>query len=336
MNKIKIALLDSGIADELASSVDIIGKKQFYYDYYEEKIISNEKVTDYNGHGTSCVDTIIRVFPDVQFYIVKILGISGITDRNVFSEALAFAGELDADIILICSSFIDERHDERIRKLCKKISSQGKIIIASVQNGTETSPPADCEGVIGVINGSMDDSEFYFDETKKIQMQCSGNEKTVRCCNGIISVFQGNSRATALAAAHIAKIISDPSNSGLSINEALKKYAVSAKFKETEFENEYDCIEPIPFDGKKEKYYIENDEDYHRLIYILCEFFFTEDTSEIRTAYLPDLRGRNLLRYISAFIKLINERFDLDLESISVEDLQWAYLFYEKYIRRKQ
>lgn len=336
MKKIRVALLDSGIADELSDSVDIIGKKQFYYDYYEDKIVVNDIVKDYNGHGTSCVDTIISMFTEVEFYIVKMLGITGITDGNVFASALEFAGDLDVDIIAICSSFIDERHDDKIRLLCKKIHSQGKIIISAVQNGLEVSSPADYDGVIGVICGLMEDDTYCYDDSKKIQMQCSGNEVTARGCNGIYSAFQGNSRAAAVATAIVANLLYNSDDSDANINDLLKKEAGSVEFKSNYFKNEYDCIEDIPFDCEKEKFYIENDENYHRLIYLLCEFFFVEDTNEIRTSDLLELRGRDLLRRLGNLLDLVRERFDIPLERVDISDLQWAYLFYEKYIRSQK
>lgn len=335
MKKIKIALLDSGIADELLNSVDVIGTKQFYYDYYSEKVFSDDKVTDYNGHGSSCVDTITGIFPHVCFYIIKMLGIGGVTNAEVFEHALEFVSTLDVDIIALCSSFICECNTDKINALLNKINSNGKIITASVQNGLESSFPADNKNVIGVIGGLMDDRFFCFNEKKSIQMQCSCNEVSAKSCYGINSVFQGNSRATAIATAIIAESLFESADRKFDINEILKEKRSSCEFLNTEIENEYDCIEEVVFDAEKEKYYIENDENYHRLIYLLCEFFFTEDTSEVRTAYLPDYKDRLFLRKLGNMIGLIKERFKVEIDKVYISDLQWAYLFYEKYIRRE-
>ena len=169
-------------------------------------------------------------------------------------------------------------------------------------------------------------------------MQCSCNEVTARGANGICIPFQGNSRAAAIAAALTAKLIYDSRKNGIAadVGGLLKNSADSAEFVESVFRNEYDCISEIPFDSEKENYYIENDENYHRLIYLLCEFFFTENTDEVRTTCLLELRGRDVLRRLGNLLDLVRERFGVRLDRVDIADLQWAYIFYEKYIRSQK
>ena len=70
MRNIKVAILDTGIADELVDN-RIKLRKQIYYDYYDEKIVYKDNATDYNGHGTVCVNTMWSVFDNIDVSTIR-------------------------------------------------------------------------------------------------------------------------------------------------------------------------------------------------------------------------------------------------------------------------
>lgn len=334
MRKIKIAILDSGISDELINNIDIIGKKSFYYNYYDEIVISDENVRDLNGHGTMCIDTIINEFENVEFYVIKMLNVSGVAHKAVLVEALRYARELDVDIITVCSSLCDAYFSDELKDICDEIAEKEKITVVSVENMKHTSKPASYKSVLGVIGGILRAGEFCFDENNEIQMQCSSEAAIVRSEFSQRSFFQGNSRAAALATAYVARIMYYNQCNYSDVYHLLTKKSKSNQFHPS-FNPERDHILYIPFDLKKEEYLINNDICYHRFLYSLCEFFMCSETEVVRTSNLIELDGRYILRKMENFLSFIEERFSVELNNLKLEKFQWAYLFYEKYIMKK-
>ena len=120
MNRIKIAVLDSGIAEEI-KDYRIVYKKQFYWDYLEGKVKTNSNAVDYNGHGTACVDTILSICPYVDIYIIKILGISGMTSGKVLMKALRNANNLGVHLIVLAASIVGINSYTEQNEICEEI-----------------------------------------------------------------------------------------------------------------------------------------------------------------------------------------------------------------------
>lgn len=334
MRNIRVAVLDTGIANEVLDE-RIKYKTQLYYDYYEEKIMINEKAVDYNGHGTMCVETMWNRFPNIDIYVIKVLNISGITNSIVFKEALKFVEKLEVDIVSICASYIVSDIDTDVEMLCENIIDSGKIIIASVQNGKVSSAIANYKSVIGVIGGIMNEDEFYYSEMSDIQMQCSGGAFIVRGVRGMRDTFQGNSRATAIATGILAEILFENKGKVKNITLMLQEKAASNKFRNISKGLYFENIIYKKFDKKKELFYIENDKMYQQLIYLLCEFYVCESSEEIRKANLIKYNNGFLFRHLEDILQLIEERFEVSLMNIDIKQIQWAYLFYEKYLIEK-
>ena len=269
MKHVKVAVLDSGIAEELVDC-RIIGKKQIYYDYYDSRFIYDEKTADYNGHGTAFVDTMWGICPEAEVYVVKFLGISGRASDGAFLEALRYAETLPVDVIAIPSSYVQENISNEVFQICDRIWKKGVIIVSSVKNGEESSHVADYENVIGVRGIESKEDEYYFSRSQTIQMLCSSEPIVVRASNGVRKVFQGNSKATAIATGIIARCLSQhPQEDFLSVLENGGRNVPPKK-------------KWVYFDAEKERYYCENDENYQRFIYLLCDYFFENGTSNVR------------------------------------------------------
>lgn len=323
MKRVKVAVLDSGIADEMCDE-RIIGRKQFYYDYCTSNIIENNITTDYNGHGTAFVDTMWKVYPEIEVYVIKFLGISGRAIDRVFVEALNHASRLNVDIIVTPSSYVSDNVSDEVHEICKEINAKGIIIIAAVKNGENTSHIADYEEVIGVLGDSIQEEVFEFNRKRKIQMVCSFNPIVAKTSNGIRKLFQGNSKATAIATGIIAKYLGKNVYQSVTLELEKNSYVLNSGLNQTSY------------DSQKENYYCEHDEKYQRLILILCEYFGETDTSNIRHNDLITYRDGYLLRGLHLLLQLLEERYNKRLNQFLIEDFRWAYIFYERYLKNNE
>lgn len=150
------------------------------------------------------------------------------------------------------------------------------------------------------------------------------------------TIFQGNSRATALAAAYSARLLYQNEADVNRLQELLAENS-TRDFCKDEFDNEYDSYMLVPFDKRREDKLIENSMGYHTYIYIymLCEFFLCDNPQVIRSAALIEQDGRYLLRRLEAFLEFIESRFDINTNQIMLRQLQWAYLFYDECLTEK-
>lgn len=332
MNNIRMAVLDSGISENLSEKCSIIGKKNFYYDYYSEKIITDDDIEDLNGHGSACVETILNIFQNIDFYIIKILGVSGIAHDMTLIAALEYAEKLDVDIITLCSSLTYTRDNDELRKICDRIFSAGKVIVSSVENRHASSEPANFASVIGVSGADIDDNCFSYNGSDEIQLRCSYKAAITAGSFGIRTIFQGNSRAAALASAQIARLMYDSRQNGKSLEELLTENSIVLESREKVVTDNNDLISEIPFDKEREKFFVDNEIGYHRFLYLLSEFFLYNDPSALRTEDLINFRNRKLLRKLENFLRAVEGRFGIKTDNIMLEDMTWAYVFYEKHI----
>lgn len=330
MNRIRIAVLDTGIAKECVDdSVKL--RKCIYYDYFDEKLVIRESQDDYNGHGTLCINTMKMVCPDIEIYSIDMLGISGCTSNKVFLAALEYAETLDVDIISICASCVVNSHQDKLREVCQRISDSGKLIIASVENGKQVSSIADFDTVIGVIGDVMDDVCYTFNRNDEIQMKCNSLPHIVRGKNGLFEKIMGNSRAAAIATGIVAKLILHNESEKADIEELLELNQTTAKTKCFP-EPEYNC--DIPFDAETENALLDTDEDYIRLVFLLCEYMGCDDPDVLRFSELLMLDDHRLMKNINGLLSLISERFAVKIDDVYMPDLNWAYRIYIKYVKK--
>ncbi|MBR3469579.1 MAG: hypothetical protein IKH28_07790 [Lachnospiraceae bacterium] len=134
MGKIKIAVIDSGFANEINDS-RVVYRKQLFWDYSAEKVMADSNTTDYNGHGTAVVETILSICPMAEIYVIKVMGISGTTSRNMLMEAMKHARHMDVQLIVLAASIVGCQDYSGIEEICSNIKTSKKILIAAVENG---------------------------------------------------------------------------------------------------------------------------------------------------------------------------------------------------------
>lgn len=330
MNTIKVAVLDTGIAQALVDD-RIKLRKSIYYDYYDEEIKITDSKDDYNGHGTCCVNTIKDINPNVDFYVIDVMGISGKTSNRVLLAALEYVEKLDVNLVSVSASSSSELFQDELKDVCRRITSSGKAIVAAVENGKKESSIANYDTVIGVIGSYFTEYQYSFSKDRKIQMSCDSTPYIVTSKYGMLSDFSGNSRATAVAAGIISKLMADPRNQGKDVIQLLE----DNKFASREDENAIIDfgVNNTPLDEDTENRLVEKDSNYIRFIYLLCECLLCDDPNEIRATNLINYKSRMLLKNIHEIVALINERFDKEISTLCVADMVWAYTFYNKYIK---
>lgn len=334
-HNIRVAMLDSGLSAEfcLPENVHILGTQAFSQDYLTDTVQEGTKIEDLNGHGTMCVSTILSQFQHIDFYIIRMLSASGMTNEAVFLRALEYACKTDAEIISVCSSFIDGKESDRIKDVCAEIAARQKILIASVRNGETISQPASYDTVIGVRGGMLPDDKYTFCPDAPIQMQCAEESVLSRGLFGNRTQFQGTSRSAALATAHIASAVFFHPEHKANITEILCQNSTPQPAEDIRFP-EGDLYIRAVFDAGMEQHLAETDEGYVRFLYLLCEMFLCDDPQIIRTANLIDFKKRFFLRKTEICLRVIEEAFGIKLNEPRLYDMQYAYLFYSRLIKR--
>ena len=113
----------------------------------------------------------------------------------------------DIDIINISLSVNGCLYIHQIDEVIESLKSQGKIIVVSVENGKETSYPANNKNTVGVKGKLMNENKIVFERQKEIQV--IANSAPVLCLGlkGEYEWFGGNSKAAALVSAQISNFI---------------------------------------------------------------------------------------------------------------------------------
>lgn len=195
--KVRIAILDSGIDKELKNDV-------YYCKTYVE-----EDVIDRFCHGTMCYNLIHSYVPNGIF---KILNSIGKTTSFILIKALEDLIDEDVNVINLSISLLNIGRSEQIEKLnkvCECLYKQGKIIVCSLQNGRrEFSLPAGFKSVIGVGGASFNSNfTYWFNKNSKIQVIANSTPILLPSINHKYDLFKGNSKATALISCIIANMI---------------------------------------------------------------------------------------------------------------------------------
>lgn len=340
MPDIRIAVLDTGIDkvlyDELLQQNRILGCKGFGYDHYYKTVFCDDRADDLNGHGTQSVALIDRNCPHTKFYIIKLLGVSGLTNESVLEEALEYASRLDVDMIVSSSSLRSSLKSEKLEEICNKIHGDGKLLIFSVKNGDQNSMPAEFGSVIGVIGGNMPNDDLRWNEGRKIQLQCSSETVVAKALYGRRCVYSGNSKATSLAAGLIAKIMYENNIYGSDVTAYLNRNCYADKYETKPFGREVDSINKTVFDHEKEEYLVENSIGYHQVLYSLCEFFKVNSPEQMRTAYLMEENNSYLWYNIEEFLRYMEYVFQKPIDVDDLRDLEYSYLFFENVINKNE
>ena len=204
----KIAVVDSGL--DLA------------HDFYEDNVffqceISDDRIAykkstgDAIGHGTACVDIILKNYEKASLYIFKMYGDELVAKPNCLIKALEECEKHNVDIINISMGMITKEYYDELKIICERIVRAGTIIVAA---GNENSSllcwPADFPFVIKV-NGvkKCGKDEYRVLSQDSLVVETYGGREFAKWKNGEKTIVWGNSFACARMTGVLAKQISE-------------------------------------------------------------------------------------------------------------------------------
>ena len=213
-DKIKIAVIDSGIDKALKSSIT------------EIRNYTSEDEFDLNGHGTSAFNYIMGYCQNIDVIICKVLNSSGKSGSSPLAAALTDL--LDTNVNIICmplsfAGFENGYSVNIIHKLLEDLNKEGVIIICSYKNGSKNSFPACNQYVIGVYGGYLDNNSVFWYKNRK--MVTNIYPECIRTLNNKRCFFSGNSKACALATVIVIEIIKKNNNRCINIYDKLSSDA---------------------------------------------------------------------------------------------------------------
>lgn len=205
-NKIKIALIDSG--------VDINNLNLYNKPIVSIKITENNgdfeyenSLIDENGHGTAICGIIFDKCSDIELISIKILNKDLKCTLDKLIEAIKFAIKENVSIINLSLGILDN-HTNRMNelvKMCDLASKKGIYIISAYNNFGKKSLPAKLLNVFGVRSGYIYDKYGYSLDLNTMDVICNGKIQKVNSKENSTQYILGNS----IACAHFSGILAN-------------------------------------------------------------------------------------------------------------------------------
>lgn len=200
----KIAILDTGVGSSEADFVNLYVKKSL--DFTRCKFSESNIGLDDNGHGTTCAKIILKNANNPEIYSFKVLDKNRCGKMSDLYAALQYLLTQEVDLINMSLAFSENCFTEKIRIVCKELSRQGKIIVASVGRYEKRPFPAAFRSVLGVQGKEfINDTEFIYEPFAEIQITADDTPVFSEWKNNEIFILGGTSKAAALMSGKIAK-----------------------------------------------------------------------------------------------------------------------------------
>lgn len=208
MKKVRIAIIDSGVSEEVAKDFLI---KQYYVNCGN---VIKENNIDVLGHGSAMVSIICR-YLNVKCEIISLRIAHGsdnkidkLIDIEDICEAIEYAVENEYDIVSISVgvSSYSKRALERLQSICSFAVKRNIIIITSANADNKVVYPWACRDVIKVIMGKDNDNSIAVVKDKYDNYVLAVNKRFIKanCKKEGTKFLTGNSAATALVTALLA------------------------------------------------------------------------------------------------------------------------------------
>ncbi len=196
MNKVKVALIDTGIDRNCKYLKSIKWKGTGIA--YDKRAVINGNYLDDNGHGTACASVILRECKDVEFLIIKAMNHQGVSNALIIEHALKILKNQEVDVINM-SFAIADIEECMIKRRCDQLTGMNRILVASDFNNHEKKAfPASYDGVYSVRSGKIEIGKVY--EFNKEKQQYVVNDTPIMCAdldNKYQMIQANNSLATA-------------------------------------------------------------------------------------------------------------------------------------------
>lgn len=314
-DKIKIAVIDSGIDKALKSSIT------------EIRNYTGEDEFDLNGHGTSAFNYIMGYCRNIDVIICKVLNSSGKSGSSPLAAALTDL--LDTNVNIICmplsfAGFENGYSVNIIHKLLEELNKKGVIIICSYKNGSKNSFPACNQHVIGVYGGYMDNNSVFWYKNRK--MVTNIYPECIRTLNNKRCFFSGNSKACALAAVIVIEIIKKNNNRCINIYDKLSSYTNQAEWEYSQINRDLESI--FCYSGINEHKIIKEKNFFIKktIINILKNYVKDEFLVKIDREFDDDYY--NLVSNMDEFINLISKKLSIRISDKDIFPYDFINLDY--------
>lgn len=321
-NKIKVAILDTGIDKTHEYLKDnIIGGVSFKSD--DKYILISDDYEDDNGHGTACASIIKKEFKDVEIFAMKVLDKDGRSNVQVLEEALKYILDKDIKIINLSLSIIESEVVKDLKKICDKLTSQGKIIVCSLANGYEESFPAIFENVIGVKGFILEDeNSFWYNKNKNIQCIMDNNSYMNCHINNSYKLFgKCNSQAAAKLTGKIAEILSEYGD--MTFYEINKKLELLGRRSDWRSE---DLIESKRFPGFKNSLFSDEFNILNEVSNILIDFLGAENCDLYKYSLFNKSIGLTEDNCYE-LIRILEKKFKIELDCLNISRYDFVSIY---------
>lgn len=224
MNKLKIAILDSGVN---------VNHSLFRNDKTEVINYSESNLT--YGHGTAIYNIIRKVNSFSEIINFQITNNDGTIDENILIDCLNMIYQkYNFDLINLSLGInLSERLTE-LEEICEKLYKKGTIIISAFDNTGSLSYPASFKNVIGVTSSEICEkvTDFVVFKDRIVNIGAKGSIQRVAWLDSNYIFMEGNSFACAHVTVQAANFLSQKK---VGIKELINKFKEISQ--EAEFNN---------------------------------------------------------------------------------------------------
>lgn len=228
MNKIRIALIDSGVEinhselyDKSIQGIEVICNNTKSY--------VRNSFADSNGHGTALAGIIFDKCENVDLISIKILDENLKCSFDALYNALQIAIKENVRIINLSLGITKKINKERLYELCKSAFNKDIYIISAFHNNGILSYPAAFNEVIGVIGEKIKYKYGYVYNNDKNEFIANGELQKVCWKNNGYKYMKGNSFACAHITGILAHLMYENSTTNFSVfKEMLIKYSLNS------------------------------------------------------------------------------------------------------------
>ncbi|HEX8391771.1 MAG TPA: S8 family serine peptidase [Longimicrobium sp.] len=206
---IRVAVIDSGY-DRALADPRVLPGISFVDPADDFAMARNDDDGDVLGHGTACVDLVLRVAPDARVIPVRVFGRVLETSPGTLQAAMLWAMEAGAQVINVSLGTRLESALVPLYAACEKARRAGIIVVAADDNAGGASYPAIFENVIGVCAGrfaSPFEFRFHTGDEMKVEIEAWGVAQPVTWIGGERVVKHGTSFAAPNVAGIVALIL---------------------------------------------------------------------------------------------------------------------------------
>lgn len=224
---IRVAVIDSGW-DRTIDDPRVLPGISFVDPEDDFALGQNDDDHDVLGHGTACVDLVLRVAPDARAVPVRVFGKQLETSPATIHAALLWAIEAGVQVINVSLGTRLEYARDALYVACERARRAGIIVVTAGHNANDWSYPAIFENVIGVSAAKFASPyEFRYRAEHAMECEAWGVGQEVTWIGGERVVKHGTSFAAPNVAGIVALILeAHPGATIEEVREMLSRFAL--------------------------------------------------------------------------------------------------------------